>query len=61
MVNSSKDEAAQTLDAHTQSIDALHQKLSATPGVDQERLRKAVEKYKAAAQTFHDDALGCMN
>ncbi len=61
MVNSSKDEAAQTLDAHARSIDALHQKLSATPGVDRDRLSKAVEKYKAATQTFHDDALGCMN
>jgi hypothetical protein len=50
-----------TLDAHTQSIDDLHAKLAAIPGMNQERLAQAVDKFKSAAQAFHDDALGCMN
>jgi hypothetical protein len=61
MVNATKDEAARTLDAHARSIDALHAKLAAMPGVDKARLQKATDAYKAAHQTFHDDALGCMN
>ena len=61
MASAMKDEAARSLDAHARSIDALHQKLAAVPGVDKDRLQKAVDKYKAAHQTFHDDALGSMN
>jgi hypothetical protein len=30
------------------------------PGCDKARLSRAVGKYKAAAQAFHDDALGCV-
>ena len=61
MANATQDEAARSLDAQAQSIDELHRKLAASPGVDQDRLQKAVEKYKAAHQAFRDDALGCMN
>jgi hypothetical protein len=50
-----------TLDAHTNSIDALHERLASMPGVDKERLKAAVAKYKDAARAFQDDALGCMN
>jgi len=32
----------------------------AMPGCDKERLARAVGKYKAASQAFHDDALGCV-
>lgn len=61
MANAIKDEAARSLDSHARSIDALHDKLAATPGVDKDRLQDAVDKYKAAHQAFHDDALECMN
>ncbi len=56
-----KNEAATDIDAHGASIDRLHRKLEAMPGVDKERLQKAVETYKTAHRKFHDDALGCMN
>ncbi len=55
------EEARQALEAHGNSIDALHQKLAAAPGVDKDRLQKAVSDYKKAHQKFVDDALGCMN
>ena len=55
------DEAKHSLDAHARSIAALHEKLAAMPGVDKARLQQATDKYKAAHQAFHDDALGCMN
>ncbi len=55
-----KSDAAEALEAHGRSIDELHQKLAATPGCDKERLARAVTKYKAAHQAFHDDALGCV-
>lgn len=61
MVNSDKTDVTITLDEHVRSIDTLHQKLAAAPGVDQNRLRQAVEKYKAATKSFQDDALACMN
>lgn len=54
-------DAKQVLDDHTRSIDDLHQRLAAIPGVDQERLKIAVGKYKTANKQFADDALGCMN
>lgn len=56
-----KEDARRALDTHGNAIDALHQKLAATPGVDKERLQKAVSDYKKAHQAFRDDALGCMN
>jgi len=56
-----KAEATGNLEAHGRSIDALHSKLAAMPGVDKDRLQKATDKYKAAHKAFHDDALGCMN
>ena len=43
MASAMKDEAARSLDAHARSIDALHQKLAAVPGVDKDRLQKAVD------------------
>lgn len=61
MANAMQEQAARSLDAHAQSIDELHRQLAASPGVDRDRLQKAVDKYKAAHQAFHDDALGCMN
>ncbi len=60
-MSSATDQAAGNLDAHARSIDDLHRKLAATPGVNQERLQTAVVKYKAAFVAFRDDALGCMN
>ncbi|MDQ2866489.1 MAG: hypothetical protein M3R51_09715 [Candidatus Eremiobacteraeota bacterium] len=61
MASATKDEAVSTLDAQARSIDALHGKLAAAPGVDKDRLRKAVDTYKEAHRAFHDDALECMN
>jgi hypothetical protein len=61
MASATQEQAARSLDAHAQSIDELHRKLAATPGVDKDRLQKAVDKYKTAHKQFHDDALGCMN
>jgi hypothetical protein len=58
---STHDQAIGHLDAHARSIDDLHHKLAAIPGVDTGRLQTAVDRYKAAHQQFHDDALGCMN
>jgi hypothetical protein len=55
------DQASNHLDAHAQTIDELHRKLAATPGVDQERLQTVVTTYKTAFVQFRDDALGCMN
>ncbi len=53
-------DAASALDAHASTIDALHNKLAALPGCDKDRLKQAVQKYKAAHQAFHDDALACI-
>jgi hypothetical protein len=61
MAEAQKEEARRALEAHGSSIDALHQKLAAAPGVDKDRLQKAVGDYKKAHQAFTDDALGCMN
>lgn len=55
------DQAAEHIDAHAQSIDELHRKLAAAPGVDQARLQTAVSNLKKAVVQFRDDALGCMN
>ncbi len=55
------DDVKKSLDEHARSIDALHQKLAAMPGIDKNRLQQAVTKLKAAAAAFHDDALGCAN
>jgi hypothetical protein len=59
-MSTAKSDAASALEAHGRSIDDLHRKLSALPGCDQQRLAQAVQKYKAAHQAFHDDALGCV-
>lgn len=61
MAEAQKEDARRALDAHGTAIDALHQKLAAAPGVDKDRLQKAVSDYKKAHQAFTDDALGCMN
>ena len=50
-----------TLDEHLKSIESLHQRIAATPGSDKTKLQGVVSQYKAAAQKFRDDALGCMN
>jgi hypothetical protein len=55
-----KTEATQVLEEHGRSIDELHRKLASMPGCDKDRLADAVQKYKAASATFHDDALGCV-
>lgn len=56
----SKAEVREALDAHARSIDELHRKIASLPGCNKDRLAHAVEKYKAAHQTFTDDALGCV-
>lgn len=61
MSDAHKDAARQALEAHGNSIDALHQQLASKPGVDKARLQNAVDKYKGAHQAFTEDALGCMN
>ncbi len=61
MAELQKADARRALDDHGNAIDALHQKLAAVPGVDKDRLQKAVGDYKKAHQAFTDDALGCMN
>ena len=61
MATAAQDQAASNLDAHAQSIDELHSKLASTPGVNQERLKSAVDTLKQAFHKFRDDALGCMN
>lgn len=61
MAELQKEDARRALDAHGNAIDALHQKLAAAPGVDRDRLQKAVGDYKKAHQAFTEDALGCMN
>lgn len=58
---SSQDQAAGHIDAHAQSIDELHQTLAGIPGAAHDRLKSAVDAYKAAHQKFRDDALECMN
>jgi len=58
---SSSDEAKQSLNEHAKAIDSLHHKLAALPGASKDRLQHAVDKYKAAHQKFHDDALECIN
>jgi hypothetical protein len=61
MASPAQDQAARHVDAHGQSIDELHRKLTAIAGADKDRLQKAVDKLKAAHKQFRDDALGCMN
>lgn len=56
-----KEEAASLIDAHGNSIEALHVRLASISGVDKEKLKKVVDTYKTAHQQFRDDALGCMN
>jgi hypothetical protein len=60
MTDATKDAAAQTIAAHGNLIDQLHQKLAAMAGADKAKLQAAVDKYKGAHQKFHDDALECM-
>ncbi len=55
-----KSDATGALAAHGRTIDELHNKLAALPGCDKDRLNAAVQKYKAAHQAFHDDALACI-
>lgn len=59
-MSDAKADATRSLEAHERSIDELHKRLAATPGINKERLAKAVDKYKAAHKAFHDDALGCV-
>jgi hypothetical protein len=59
-MSDAKADAKEALENHKRSIDELQRKLAATPGCDKERLGRAVQKYKAAHQAFHDDALGCV-
>jgi cell division FtsZ-interacting protein ZapD len=55
-----KSEASQALKDHGNSIEALHRKLAAVPGVDQERLTVVVAKYKTAHAVFEEDAAECI-
>ncbi len=59
-MSDAKSDAAGALEMHAKAIDDLHHKLASLPGCDKERLARAVDKYKAAHQAFHDDALGCV-
>ncbi|MBV9233098.1 MAG: hypothetical protein JO030_03565 [Candidatus Eremiobacteraeota bacterium] len=59
-MSDAKADATNALEAHARSIDDLHQKLARLPGCDQDRLARAVDKYKDAHRAFHDDALGCV-
>ena len=59
-MSDAKSDAASALAAHDRAVDELHRKLAALPGCDKDRLDKAVQKLKAAHQTFHDDALACI-
>lgn len=61
MANAANDQIVASIDAHARSIDELHSKLAATPGINEERLQQAVDKLKTAHQQFHSDALACMN
>jgi hypothetical protein len=61
MSSAPHDAAAGNLGAHGESIDELHRKLAAAPGVDKPRLQIAVDKYKKAYAQFCEDAQGCMN
>lgn len=61
MATTTKDKATRALDAHAKTIDALHKKLAAMPGVKKTKLQKAASAYKSAHKAFHDDALDCMN
>jgi hypothetical protein len=55
------DDARHALDAHRKTIEDLHQKLAAMPGINKAKLQVALEKYRASMSQFHDDVLGCMN
>lgn len=55
------DDAKRALDAHRQSIDDLHAKLQATPGVNKAKLQAVMDRYRTATLKFHEDVLGCMN
>ncbi len=61
MTSDLKDQTIRSLDDNERSIDELHRQLAQTPGVDQDKLQKAVDKLKTAHRQFRDDALGCMN
>ena len=61
MTSATQSQVTQTIDDHGKTIDDLHNKLAATPGVDKGKLQKAVDDYKKAHDKFRDDALGCMN
>ncbi|MGR4064880.1 MAG: hypothetical protein ACLQPV_05475 [Vulcanimicrobiaceae bacterium] len=61
MSDATKNSASQAITAHGNLIDGLHQKLAAMAGADKAKLQGAVDKYKAAHKSFHDDALSCMN
>ena len=59
-MSDAKSEAAKAVEEHGRAIDELHHKLAAIAGCDKDRLARAVEKYKAAHQAFHDDAQACV-
>jgi cell division FtsZ-interacting protein ZapD len=48
-------DAAAAVNAHAKSIDDLHAKLAAVPGIDQDKLNAAVAKLKSAFASFQDD------
>jgi len=58
---SAREQATADIAALGRAIDDLHHKLAAATDVDKDKLRQAVEKFKAAHRTFSDDAQGCMN
>jgi hypothetical protein len=59
-MSDAKSDAREALEALGRKIDELFHQLAAIAGCDKDRLSRAVEKYKAAHQAFHDDAQGCV-
>lgn len=59
-MSDAKTEVSKLLQEQGHKIEELHHKLAAIAGCDKEKLARAVEKYKAAHNAFHDDAQACV-
>jgi hypothetical protein len=59
-MSDAKSEVSKLLEEHGRKIDELRDKLASVHRCDKDKLSRAVEKYKAAHKTFHDDALACV-
>ena len=58
-----KEDAKKALEEHRAAFEAARHKCEAAikEAHVKQRLEKAVTHYKAAAKTFHDEALACIN